>query len=143
MREFQKIVPLVLKAIALAMAVVTLVLNIMGDLETETAIFFLAVGLFALAVSSLQQSSVSDVEKKDSAESTHPHTTPSSSQNPLTDRELEIVGLLDQSLSNREIADRLYLAEGTVKNYLTTLMQKLDAQNRDEAVRRAYELGLL
>ena len=139
MNEFQKIIPLVFKAIALAMAVVTLVLNMMGNLETETAIFFLALGLFALAVSSLHGTSKEVVD----GERMKQVSAPAHSESPLTERELEIVGLLDQSLSNREIADRLFLAEGTVKNYLTTLMQKLDAQNRDEAVRRAYELGLL
>jgi DNA-binding NarL/FixJ family response regulator len=62
---------------------------------------------------------------------------------PLSDREQEILALLAQGLSNREIADRLNLAQGTVKNYVTIILQKLGTRDRTQAALRARELGLL
>ena len=62
---------------------------------------------------------------------------------PLSDREIEIVRLAARGLTNREIADRLCLAEGTVKNYVTSALGKLGARDRTQAAIRARELGLL
>jgi DNA-binding NarL/FixJ family response regulator len=62
---------------------------------------------------------------------------------PLSDRELEVVRLLAQGHSNREIAAALYLAEGTVKNHVTNVLGKLDARDRTQAALRARALGLL
>ena len=62
---------------------------------------------------------------------------------PLSEREREILQLMGQGLSNREIADRLILAQGTVKNYVTIILQKLGARDRTQAALRARELGLL
>ena len=55
MRKAQPIVNLVLKAIALAMAVASVVLSILGEATAETVIILLGIGLFALAVAALQQ----------------------------------------------------------------------------------------
>jgi DNA-binding NarL/FixJ family response regulator len=62
---------------------------------------------------------------------------------PLSERELEILRLLAQGLTNREIAQRLYLAEGTVKNYVTNILGKIGARDRTQAALRARELRLL
>jgi DNA-binding NarL/FixJ family response regulator len=62
---------------------------------------------------------------------------------PLSEREHEILRLVAQGLSNGEIADRLSLAEGTVKNYVTNILQKLDVRDRTQAALRARELGLI
>jgi DNA-binding NarL/FixJ family response regulator len=62
---------------------------------------------------------------------------------PLSDREQEILELLALGLSNREIARRLSLAPGTVKNYVTAILQKLGARDRTHAAIRARELGLV
>ena len=62
---------------------------------------------------------------------------------PLLEREREILRLMAQGLTNREIADRLSLAQGTVKNYVTTILQKLGARDRTQAALRARELGML
>lgn len=62
---------------------------------------------------------------------------------PLTDRELEVVRLMAQGRSNREIADALFLAEGTVKNHVTNVLAKLEARDRTQAALRARALGLL
>jgi len=62
---------------------------------------------------------------------------------PLSEREQEVLRLLAQGLSNREIAQRLFLAEGTVKNYVTAILGKLGVRDRTQAALRARELGLL
>jgi LuxR family maltose regulon positive regulatory protein len=62
---------------------------------------------------------------------------------PLSPRELEVLRLIAQGLSNQEIADRLFLALSTVKGYTRTIFDKLQVQRRTEAVVRARELGLL
>ena len=53
---------------------------------------------------------------------------------PLSPRELEVLQLISQGLSNQEIADRLFLALSTVKGYTRTLFDKLQVQRRTEAV---------
>ena len=62
---------------------------------------------------------------------------------PLTERERDVLRLLALGLSNREIAERLSLAEGTVKNRLTVVLQKLGVRDRTQAAMRARELGIV
>ena len=62
---------------------------------------------------------------------------------PLSDRELEILQLIAQGLSNPEIAGQLFLAEGTVKNYVSNILQKTNTRDRTQAVLKAQSLGLL
>lgn len=62
---------------------------------------------------------------------------------PLTERELDVLKRLALGESNREIAQRLYLAEGTVKNYVTGILQKIGARDRTQAALRGRELNLL
>ncbi|WP_367128499.1 response regulator [Saccharothrix sp. HUAS TT1] len=61
---------------------------------------------------------------------------------PLSERELDVVRLLAEGRSNREIAGRLFLAEGTVKNLVTGVLAKLQVRDRTQAALRARELGL-
>ena len=62
---------------------------------------------------------------------------------PLSQRELEVLQLIAQGLSNHEIGDRLFLALDTVKGHNRRIYDKLQVQRRTEAVARARELGLL
>ncbi len=62
---------------------------------------------------------------------------------PLSARERAVLGLLAQGLSNKEIAEKLFLAEGTVKNHVSTILSKIDARDRTQAALKARELGLL
>lgn len=61
----------------------------------------------------------------------------------ITERELEILRLLDKGMSDREIADLLYLAPGTVKWHNNQIYTKLGVNRRSQAVARARDLGLL
>lgn len=60
----------------------------------------------------------------------------------LTDREQEILRWISHGLTNKEIANRLSLTEGTVKNYISVIFQKLGVQDRTQAALRAREFGL-
>jgi DNA-binding NarL/FixJ family response regulator len=61
----------------------------------------------------------------------------------LTERELEVLGLLVQGHSNPEIARRLYLAAGTVRNYVSSILQKLGVPDRTQAAVVAIQRGLV
>jgi DNA-binding NarL/FixJ family response regulator len=61
----------------------------------------------------------------------------------LTRRELEVLRLIARGMSNREIADTLGTAEGTVKNQTSSILSKLGVRDRTRAVLRALELGCL
>jgi two-component system response regulator DesR len=63
--------------------------------------------------------------------------------NPLTGRETEVLKLAAEGADIVEIASRLYLSHGTVRNYLTTIVTKLNARNRLDAVRIAEQAGWL
>jgi DNA-binding NarL/FixJ family response regulator len=62
---------------------------------------------------------------------------------PLSVRERAVLGLLARGHSNKEIAEKLFLAEGTVKNHVSTILAKIDARDRTQAALKARELGLL
>lgn len=61
----------------------------------------------------------------------------------ITPREHEILGLIAAGLSNREIAERLFVSENTVKTHSSRLFDKLQAKRRTQAVQRAKEAGLI
>jgi DNA-binding NarL/FixJ family response regulator len=69
-----------------------------------------------------------------------PHDSPIE---PLTEREREVLVLLAQGHSNREIAGQLVLAEGTVKNHVSNILGKLQAENRTQAAEIARRHGLV
>lgn len=62
---------------------------------------------------------------------------------PLSERELEVLRHLARGASNREIAERVYLAEGTVKNYVSSILGKLGTPDRTAAALRARDLEIL
>jgi two-component system, NarL family, response regulator LiaR len=61
----------------------------------------------------------------------------------LTPREHEILGLIAQGLSNREIGEKLFVSENTVKTHSSRLFEKMQVNRRVQAVQRARELGLI
>ena len=61
---------------------------------------------------------------------------------PLSDREREVLVMLAQGVPNKEIADRLHIAEGTVKNHVSNILAKLQVINRTQAADLARRRGL-
>ncbi|WP_059048652.1 response regulator transcription factor, partial [Streptomyces acidiscabies] len=64
-------------------------------------------------------------------------------ENPLTPRETEVLRMAADGAEAADIASRLFLSVGTVRNYLTTVVTKLNARNRVDAIRVARESGWL
>ena len=62
---------------------------------------------------------------------------------PLSERELEVLALIDQGLTNREISDRLTVALSTVKTHINNIYNKLGVQTRVQAIKQARALGLI
>jgi DNA-binding NarL/FixJ family response regulator len=62
---------------------------------------------------------------------------------PLTEREIEVLRMVAGGYSNREIGEGLHLAEGTVKNHLSSILSKLGVRDRTQAVLKAVELGYI
>jgi DNA-binding NarL/FixJ family response regulator len=60
----------------------------------------------------------------------------------LTEREHEILTMVAQGASNREIGERLFITEGTVKNHLSNILSKMGVRDRTQAALKARELGL-
>ncbi len=85
---------------------------------------------------------VFEAEAHKSADESHPPPAQSLIE-PLSQRELEVLQLIAQGLSNREISERLFLALITVKGHNRNIFRKLQVRRRTEAVARARELGLL
>lgn len=66
-----------------------------------------------------------------------------SGEDPLTDRERQVLRLAGEGLTSADISERLHLSEGTVRNYLSEAISKVGAANRVQAARRARERGWL
>jgi DNA-binding NarL/FixJ family response regulator len=62
---------------------------------------------------------------------------------PLSPREVEIIRLVATGASNKEIAEKLVISEGTVKNHLSSILSKLSVRDRMQAVIKAKELGII
>lgn len=63
--------------------------------------------------------------------------------NPLSSQEQAVLKEVAKGASNQEIADRLFLSNGTIRNYMSAILTKLDAENRTEAAKIAQERGWL
>jgi len=62
-------------------------------------------------------------------------------ENPLTEREKEVLGLIADGKNTKEIATELYLTTGTIRNYISIILDKLNVSNRVEAIKRFNEKG--
>lgn len=62
-------------------------------------------------------------------------------ENPLTEREIEVLGLMANGRNTKDIAGELYITTGTVRNYISVILDKLNVSNRIEAIMRFKEKG--
>ena len=62
---------------------------------------------------------------------------------PLSSREIEVLGLLAQGAANKEISECLFIAPGTVKNHIGSIYTKLNVHSRTQAIQKAKDLGLI
>lgn len=62
-------------------------------------------------------------------------------ENPLTEREKEVLNLIADGKNTKEIADHMYITRGTVRNYISVILDKLNVSNRIEAIMRFKEKG--
>lgn len=62
---------------------------------------------------------------------------------PLTEREMEVLKAISEGLSNKEISQKLFITEGTVKNHVSNLIAKLNVRDRTQAIIKARDAGLM
>jgi DNA-binding NarL/FixJ family response regulator len=103
---------------------------------------FEAIRVAARGESFLQPSVAAKVVAEFSRLANQSPARPQAPLEPLSEREVEILRLIGGGLSNREIASQLILAEGTVKNHITNILNKLGVADRTQAALKARELGL-
>ena len=83
------------------------------------------------------------VDEPEKVISPQPHESNSDLIEPLSEREIEVLQLISQGLSNREVGERLYLTLNTVKAHSRTIYSKLGVNNRTQAVSKARALGII
>lgn len=110
--------------------------------DAPSAELFAAIRAAARGESFLQPSVTTRVIAEFARLSDQPLLSSSTLVEPLSDREREILRLISSGSSNREIADQLFITEGTVKNHVTNILSKLNVRDRTQAALKARELGL-
>jgi DNA-binding NarL/FixJ family response regulator len=111
--------------------------------DTPSAKLFEAIRAAARGESFLQPSIAAKVVAEFARLSRRPAAPSEPLVEPLSERELEILRLVARGDSNRAIAAALVIAEGTVKNHVTSILSKLQVQDRTQAALKARDLGLL
>lgn len=97
----------------------------------------------AFTSSNPARSSASSINTAPSISTAPSYIDPTASIEQLTEREREILTLVARGASNRQIAENLYLTEGTVKNHMSNILGKLGVRDRTQAALKAKELGLV
>ena len=81
-------------------------------------------------------------QPRDRGSANHPRSS-SAIAGTLSDREREVLTLVADGASNKEIGQRLHLKEATIESYLSNILAKLNARSRTDAVKPAVQLGIL
>src|SRR5216684_1913533 len=97
----------------------------------------------AFTSSNSTRSSASSINTAPSTSTAPSYIDSTASIEQLTEREREILTLVARGASNRQIAENLYLTEGTVKNHMSNILGKLGVRDRTQAALKAKELGLV
>ena len=107
------------------------------------SILFFVIGIFISRKMFKPKTQV--IEKEIIINNNHPFTVDEKQLEKLglSKRELEILGLINDGLSNQQIADKLFVSENTVKKHVSNLFFKLDVERRTEAIKKAKELRII
>jgi len=120
-----------------------------GDWATITSVIpgFVAIIVFTEAFQAVRATAEENQklldELIDAQKRLHPEPSPAGAEILFTRRETEVLALVAKGFSNKEIAQRLFLAEGTVKNRVSAILEKVGVRDRTQAALRARELGIL
>lgn len=109
---------------------------ISGDLDIEILIAFVALLSFFIGIYFNRKSKKTSLEPR-----TIDHKR--IKQLEITDREYEVLELISQGLSNKEIGNKLFLSESTIKTHVSNLLVKLNAKRRTQALQKAKELNII
>jgi DNA-binding NarL/FixJ family response regulator len=96
-----------------------------------------------MLVTRIQTGEQQDAPSPSSASHSADEHGKSSSSYGLSDRELQVLHCIADGLNNREIAEKLFLSEGTVKNYISSIYSKMDVRDRIQATKKAQEEGMV
>ena len=110
---------------------------ISGDFTLEFVLVIVAVSFFAIGIYIYKRF----YQKASNEEKEIDHKKIKSLE--ITDREYEVLQLISKGLSNKEIANQLFLTESTIKTHVSNLLVKLNAKRRTQAVQVAQELNIL
>jgi LuxR family maltose regulon positive regulatory protein len=111
----------------------------MADLLREAAVR----GMTVAYANRLLAALAGETADQEQAAVAFPGSSQPSLLEPLSEREMDVLRLLNSALSNREIADALYVSVNTVRTHVRNIYAKLDVHRRSQAVARAGKLGLL
>lgn len=112
---------------------------ISGDLQIEYTIAIVAVVFFIIGIFLNKKS----LQKRTIYEGKHEIDISKIDALGISKREYEILEAVSSGLSNKEIADKLFVSESTVKTHVSNLFVKLNAKRRTQAIQRAKELKIL
>ncbi|MGX1931344.1 response regulator transcription factor [Flagellimonas sp. 2504JD4-2] len=110
---------------------------ISGDISVEVAIAIVAIIFFIVGIYINKKS----LNKKSPSSSTI--DSKKISELGISNREYEVLVHISEGLSNKEIADKLFVSESTIKTHVSNLLVKLDARRRTQAIQRAKDLQIL
>lgn len=108
-----------------------------GDLKIETAIAVIAIVFFFVGVYIHKKSL-----NKNSSETTEIDIS-KIRQLEITNREYEVLKYISEGLSNKEIGDKLFVSESTIKSHVSSILVKLNAKRRTQAVKIAKQLKII
>ncbi len=110
-----------------------------GSLKIEFAIAGIALIFFVIGILIHKKS----LQKKGEEQITHEIDSDKIQELGISNREYEILIEISSGLSNREIAERLFVSESTIKTHISNLFVKLDAKRRTQAIQKAKELRII
>ena len=96
------------------------------------AVAFIAIGALTTNLVKSGKIDMTEAQRKKRAEAFH-----------LSEREVDVLKLMEKGLSNHEIGQSLFISENTVKTHVSSILSKLDSRRRTQAVRLARKYGLL